>query len=305
MALKRQGMHKVQDGVGTLELHADAGESLRVTRIRANDLTCALEYIEPTIDRKTVGYFRITACDLASDILMNELVATPRCAVNIFDQLKARGRPLTFPVAEGQTFRIVGAADVIIDVEHDLFDSGDVAATEVNGTESPEFFYIERGSNAAEIAIGETEHRIINSITPGEFPDFPFEGVAGARSTFEVYGIIGQPVAVCDATPAFNGATERLRLVREREILMDPDREGLLFRGDATLAVAGTEYTRIDSVVGHNLNPLDLPLFFDEPLVFEPGSELAVFATFTAAIAATAIPINTLDVGFILKEIRA
>ena len=297
-------MHKVQDGAGTLALEAQAGQSLRVTRLRVNDPTAALNYVEPTIDRKTVGYFRASAAGAAADVLMNNVAATPRQAVNIFDQLKARDIPLTFPVAEGQVFRVPGLAAVIIDVEYDVFDAADVKADEMNGTDSDEFMYIERGTNAAVVAIGVAQYALDLSITPVEFPNFPFSGVVAAGRRVELHGIIGQPVAVCDATPAFNGATERLLLLQEREVIGDEDRAGLLFRGDGTVAVAGTYYTRIASVIGHNLDTNDLPLFFDPPLHFGAGEELNVIVTFGAVIAATAIPANTLDVGFILKEVR-
>jgi len=316
MALIQNGLHKVQDGAGVLELRAEADRSIRVTRIRECGPCDAARYIEATIDRKSVAYFRCAYPDStfhsASDIAMNEPLSqiTPdgqirHLAINIFDFMRDYGVPITYPVAEGQVFRIEVIAGSTVDVEYDLFDAGDVPKTEINGTESSEFLYIERGSNPAAMVAGITQYMIVDSITPAQFPDFPFEGVAGAKSTFEIYGIIGQPSMEFVATPAEGFTTARLQLIHDREILLDPDRVGLQFLGNALSDVVGTSFERINSVVGHNCNPLDRPLMFNPPLKFEPGSELNTIVTFRAPTAAACLTTNSIDVGYILKETKA
>lgn len=314
MALIQNGLHKVQVGVGTLALRAEADTSLRVVRIRECGPCDVARYIELTINRKSVGHFRCAYPDAnffsASDIQMNqylsaydELAMWRRNAVNIFDWMTAYGVPFTYPVGEGETFRIDVIANQTVDVEYDLYDAADVLPTEINGIESNEFLYIERGTNAAAVLIGAVDTHLTQSITPAQFPDFPFGGVAGAKSTFEIYGIIGQPASVGDAV-AQNGTTERLQLIKDREILLDPDRNGLMFLGDVTSILAFFVNTRVCSVIGHHLNPNDRPLMFNPPLVFEPGSELNVIITFVAAVAATNIAAASFDVGFIMKETR-
>lgn len=313
MALRQNGLHKVQEGAGTLALTAEADRSIRVTRIRECGPCDANRYVELTINRKSVGYFRCSYPDnegrSMSDIAMNdpiwELAAgdlTRQLAVNIFDWMKQYGQPITYPVAEGQTFRIDIIAGTVIDVEYDLYDAGDVVETEMNGTESNEFLYIERGSNAAALVAGIAQHMIVNSITPATFPDFPFQGVAGAKSTFEIYGIIGQPSM--EFVAALSWCTDRLQLVHNREIFLDPDRIGLQFLGDAARAVPGFNVNRVNSVVGHNATPLDVPLMFNPPLRFEPGDELNTIVTFTAAVAGVPAALLALDVGYILKETK-
>jgi len=316
MTLIQNGLHKVQDGVGTLELRAEADTSLRVTRIRECGPCDATRYVELTIDRKSVGYFRCAYPDVdmhsASDIAMNEVLSQyvpggqiRHLCINIFDWMREYGVPITYPVAEGQTFRVTIIAGTQIDVEYDLFEAGDVAATELNGTESNEFLYIERGSNPAAIVAGTTQYEIVDSITPATFPDFPFEGIAGAKSTFEIYGIIGQPSMERVVAPGLGWCTDRLQLIHDREIMLDPDRVGIQFLGNAAYAVVGRSNYRINSVVGHNANPLDRPLMFNPPLKFEPGAELNTIVTFTGAAAAACLEVNALDVGYILKETRA
>jgi len=313
MSLIRNGLHKVQEGAGELALTAEAGTSLRVVRIRECGPKDPARYIEVTIERKSVGYFRCAYPDAAShsasDITMNQPnepiitgVQGRRLAYNIFDWMTLYGQPITYPVAEGETFRIVIIAGTQIDVEYDLYEAGDVLATEMNGTKSKEFLYIERGSNPAAMAVGAVQYQIVNSITPPQFPDFPFEGIAGARSTFEMYGIIGQPSMEYAVAPLFSWCTDRLQLIHDREIMLDPDRVGLQFLGDVAAVVVGFNNHRINSVVGHNLNTLDRPLMFNPPLKFLPGSELNTHVTFTAPVAGIPVAVDAIDVGYILKE---
>jgi len=312
MSLRQAGMHATQFGAGVFALRADEDASIRITRIGFYNDSATNPYLECFIDRKSVGFFRARGPADMSDIPLNWFAGfgagaiAAQTLVNIFDHLKAIGRPLVFPLATGQTFRITtiaGAAYTWLDVQYDLYDPGDVSKDEPNGTESKEWTWIERGSNAAAVAVGTLWYRMVDSITPGPYPDFPFEGPVAAKTKIEMLGIVGQPCAQDDGAAGHGCATTWLQLVREREILLDPAGNGLMFSGNR-LEVAALEWLSTGSIIGHNQSSIDQIYMLPTPLVFQSGEELVVNVGFDQPLALIPLPIGTLDVGFILREVR-
>ena len=107
--------------------------------------------------------------------------------------------------------------------------------------------------------------------------------------------------------------TDYVKLVKDREILFDEDRNGIPFRS-ATKGEVGTFYDCTLSLIGacvsvdpndNDANATNIayqePLYFDEPLHFISGEELGVFITVRIGGSGTTLPAGTIDLAAILK----
>lgn len=280
MSLRQANMIKriTASGGGTLE--ARAGESLRVKRIEcvpsANDT-----YLTVSVDRVTVAFYRIKGKTGNHLGTLHGIYAKG----NIMGFLADRGVNVSIPVAEGQVLsvsRYAEAGNVI--VVYDRYEAGDVKSTDPNGSDSKEYTfmqYAEIGSTPA--AAG--DFLVDTSLTPSEFPNFPCGAVVPANHNIEMLGIAGGPMISAAAGP-ISFATTFLKMLKDREVLFDVDRNGIPFDAQNAAAVAdsylgnfsligpGTE-TLLDSPV---ITPGD-PLMFDPALMFTAGQELNVLVT--------------------------
>jgi hypothetical protein len=125
----------------------------------------------------------------------------------------------------------------------------------------------------------------------------------------KLHGISGSPVA--DFVSANNGFyTTYLKLIREREVLIDPDRNGIPFLGDSAATGAG-KYTDGESVIGsvgevgsgYFIANRKEPFYFDPPLVFQSGEELLVYLTWVK-VGTHTMPADLPAVGLILEVNR-
>jgi len=303
MALKARNQVKTVFGVADLTLTAHPGESFLVTGIKI--YSAAGTFATLKIEKTTVGYFRIdpTYGNHLSFHRAKTLAGVVGLAVpkNLIQYLIELGIFKGYPVAEGESFVVQGAANAadVKTVQYDIFDGEDHKATDPNGSKATEYLMIAYGDTGAVIdAAGDS--LLDNPLTPAEFPRFPFAAEVPSKSEILVHGILGSEVAVCNATPALAIHTKYLKLVKDREVLFDEDRNGIPFDASATVVAEGVFFGHAHSLVGgfSTMDPRP-PLMFPEPILFDQGDELNAYITAVEPVAASSIALLNQVIGFI------
>lgn len=266
-------------GVTSLSLEAKAGESFLVKRIycQANS---ADEYLVLRVDRKTVGAYRVYGKS-GSHLGHQEAELFP---LNLMAYLESKGINVTIPVAEGQTFSIdsINAGTEIV-VVYDTYSPGDILATLPNGSDAKEYTFLQYMTPAETLAL-DGDMICDVSLSPAEFPDFPCGKVVPARHTIQMLGLVGNPYAQGFGSSAIH--TSFVKLVKDRETLFDPDRAGIVFRGQASGGHRDSYQTDF-SLIGGCLDgsqdtgeaDIGYPLLFEPPLTFVSGEELLVYVS--------------------------
>lgn len=281
-------------------LHADAGESFLIKSvIFADALTTAYPVFR--VDRKTVGCYR----GGAQGVQHLGGAVDAYIPFNLMDWLMSKGVDMSIPVAEGQTFTITRAGDTgALVVIYDIYDASDILPSKINGTESKEYNFVQY-MTASEVLAASQDYLLSVSLSPAEFPDFPCGKVVPAKATIDILGIAGMPICVGDA--ANSTSTTYLKLVKDREILFDEDRDGIPFEALAAIAAATTRKI-VSSLIGDCVSiaaglsdpSYGLPLLFDPPLHFVSGEELLVYLT-VVSDDATEIPVADVRVAMIMN----
>ena len=283
------------------DLSVAAGKSILIKSIyaipSANDT-----YLNLSVDRVTVGYYRMKgrSGNHISPILKGYLIP------HLMDYLTGLGINVFIPVAEGQTFNVSRYAETgNIIIVYDEYDAGDIAASMPNGSEAKEYTFIQYMSSS-ETPTASQDILIDTSLSPAEFPDFPCNKSVPAGHAITMLGILGHPFTTGAAGPNAWG-TSFIKLIRDREVLFDEDRNGIPFDGqDATATVDA--YNCNFSLVGPGAPVLldtsvqvnGPPLMFDPPLVFSEGEELNIYLTGVMTTAA-AWEETMIDLAVILK----
>jgi hypothetical protein len=188
-----------------------------------------------------------------------------------------------FPVAEGETFTIEGmekSADSVTLILYEQWDPADIKPEMENGSKSKEYFFLNYGNTGASInASGDQLYD--NPVTPAEFPDFPYGKVVPAKHEISLLGIAGSPFAPGENDGTNYTRTKWIKMMREREVLFDEDRNGILFwsrhaAADGLQDMKAEGFTLIGNLSEYDNNP---PLIFPAPLVFLAGDELNVYVT--------------------------
>jgi len=284
MALKVRDMVKNFSGDGTLELRADVGESLHIKKIYI--YSPIAKWVTLKIDKTTVGYFRISWL-FGNHLFFPKHQGFDGSVVqyyprNLLDFLYEREIFTGYPIGEGETF-VVKPDNVtgwICTIVYDVYDAGDMKPTDPNGSKSTEYFLMNYGDAGGAIdASGDFLYT--NPLNPVEFPAFPFGVDVPAKTEIVLHGICGSDVGVLNATPVLAICTKYLKLVKEREVLLDEDRNGLMFDGSQiSLTSEGVKYGCGLSVIGGCSNAdARFPFMFSEPLVFGAGEELNIYVT--------------------------
>ena len=287
------------------DLEAKSGESLRVKRIECIPSTND-GYLTISVDRVTLAYYRIKgkSGNHLSTILSAYLKR------NLMEFLTEDGINVFIPVAEGQTLNVKRYAETgNVMIIYDRYSAGDVKASDPNGSESKLYTFIQYAKvGTAPTASGDA--LIDTSLTPAEFPDFPCGKVVPANHTIELLGILGSPFN--DAAAGSIGfATSFMKIIRDREVLFDPDRNGIPFDAQNAAATALT-YSSNFSLIGSQTEVLvntnvianGKPLMFEPALIFNSGQELNVYLTVVKTGAATWTA-NVDDQAFILRVRRS
>ena len=263
----------------------------------------------------TAEYNQVTdqgANDLDQAFACEDVLAAPAVVPRMTYPQTLRKPPLTilqylaakeifkgYPVAEGETFKLSGAAQAgaIQLVEYEIHEAQDQKSDMENGSKATAYFFLQYGSTAA--AINATAETIYDTpLTPPEFPNFPYGAVVPAKTTFSLLGILASNSMVVGAAVANYTYTKYLKLIHERETLFDEDQNGILHHGLAADIIIGL--TAIAE--GHGLfgsySDIDTrePFLFPSPLIYGPGDELGIYlSTFKEATGA--------DISTALQEI--
>jgi len=295
----------------TLELEADPGQSFLVKNILIgnNDATM----VDVTIEKALVGRFR-TAKALGSHLSFAYGLATPIDSAEAFvlkprstilEYLGDRGVFGGFPVAEGQKITIspAVAAEYIGDIEivYEEYEAADIKSEDENGSESSEYFIVNYGDSGGDITAS-GDYLLQTQNSPSEFPQFPFGKVVPAKTEIDLIGILAS-----EAHDYVDGSNEMwttyMKLVRERTVLFDDDRNGLLFRGYYSGAQhTVNSYGVGNSVIG-NYSTVDIkkPYILPTPMTFGPGEELNAYISVAEDGTTAQIDQAGAEVGFILK----
>lgn len=295
MALRESKMIRVVDSAALLTLTPDTGESIRVTNIMIIPNVAVTEFATVQINRQTVGFFHVGSTRL------NQLpwITEDEQAQTIMSFLQGKGIPMFFPVAEGETFRLTTPNNwTLAMVEYEIYDASDIKSTDVNGSNSAEYYFLNYGTNSANITadgylVLDANHN------PVEFPDFPFGNLVPSNTSVDILGIGMPDVTRTGANPAADyRSTSRLRLFRDRKVLFDEDRLGFPVTGTTAGAAANTTYYRLGTSMlpyGGSGTFQGIKLF-PEPLSFKAGDELAVQVSFISGGAFGTIQANDLFV---------
>ena len=196
--------------------------------------------------------------------------------------LGERGIFKGFPVAEGQTFTIEGMkrSDSITMIIYEIYDPEDISAEQENGSRSKEYMFLNYGTCAGNI-VAPGDDLYDTPVSPAEFPDFPFGKVVPAKYEIDIHGICGSPRCPGENDGAAYIYTKFIKFVKEREVLFDEDRNGILFMHPSTKVDSGIDqtaegFTLIGNFSAYDNNP---PLMFPVPLTFLPGDELNIYLT--------------------------
>ncbi|GAH61994.1 unnamed protein product, partial [marine sediment metagenome] len=194
-----------------------------------------------------------------------------------------------FPVAEGQTFTIEGMlrGDSITMIVYEIYDPEDISAEQENGSRSKEYLFLNYGNTGANI-VKPGDDLYDNPVSPAEFPDFPFGKVVPAKYEIDIIGICGSPRCPGENDDATYIFTKFIKFVKEREVLFDEDRRGILFmhpstKVDSKIDQTAEGFTLIGNLSAYDNNP---PLMFPTPLTFLPGDELNIYLTTEGGITA-------------------
>jgi len=295
----------------TLELEADPGQSFLVKNILIGDNDATMTDI--TVDKAMVGRFR-TAKSLGNHLGfplgMNtsaaaDVIFKTKPKSTILEYLDKAGHFMGFPIAEGQKMVISPAVateylgDVTIVYEE--HEGGDISSEDENGSDSSEYMIINYGDTGAAITAAATT-LVSSQNSPSEVPQFPFGKVVPAKTEIELIGILASDAYDWDDSTHISYTTY-LKFVRERTVLFDDDRNGMLFKG----GIAGV--LDVQNYFGHgnsklgNYSDIDVkePYMLKEPIVFGAGEELNIYITSAIVTNAASIAQDGGEIGLIMK----
>lgn len=294
------------------DLEAKTGESLRVKRIECIPSTND-SYLTIRVDRVTVGFYRIKGKSGNQLGTLHEHYLKG----NLMEFMADMGINVTIPIAEGQTLNVSRYAEAgNVMVIYDRYSAGDVKDSDPNGSASKVYTFVQYAKvGTAPTASGDA--LIDTALTPAEFPDFPCSKVVPALHTIELLGIAGCPVWNSTGVGA-RFITNFLKMIRNREVLFDTDRNGIpfeavglnqvgnVYRSAFSLIGSGSEVLLREHDASMNYDPSWVsgnPLMFEPPLVFAAGEELNAYLTVTKTGTVTWTD-NVDDVAFILRVRR-
>lgn len=264
-------------GTTDLTLTAKAGESLLVKGIICEPPTDTALTIKTA--KTTVGYFRLRGGN------GNHLYSPYSLAVsgfknslpNILDFLFSLGLFGGYPIAEGETMVFSGGSEAlgVQAVTYEIWDAGDKKATDPNGSAAPVFFFLNYGRYSTTLADGDNLYA--SRQCPVEFPDFPWGVTAPQGKIVTLHGICFAPISVATAGVTNLQNTKYVKLIREREVLFDEDREGILAYHAPGAANTINRQNGRGPLGLYTDRDSRLPFMFPVPLVFKGGEELGVY----------------------------
>jgi len=299
MAIKVRDQIKWTSGATKLELEADTGEAFMIKDILVKGASG--NYTTVTIDKTTVGYFRTDTGNLGNHLHFGLEDSIKKTLLGF---LMDKGIFKGYPVAEGQTFIVNPGSSMAIGILYDIHEPGDISPDMENGSEAKEYMLINYGRKAASGNLADGDNEYAYSKLPSEFPDFPFGKDVPAKTTINIFGILASDVGKTSASAANKQATQYIKLIKEREVLFDEDKRGLMLLATAPTSDA-TNVGKGQSIVG-NYSDVDerLPLLFTEPLSFGAGEELTVVMNTSVAAGSANITVAEGEIAMIEKILR-
>jgi len=225
----------------------------------------------------------------------------------LMQYLFKRGEFKGFPVAEGETLKITGVAATNAKqvVVYEIHEGGDITSDMENGSKAPTYLFLNYG-NCTSSMTAAGDHLYNNSISPAEFPGFPFGAVVPAKYNIEILGICASPFAPKENNGTNYMYTQFLKMIKDREVLFDEDRQGIIFDNrQLDLTGRSDSIAQGFSLIG-NKSEYDLndPFMFSPPLVFEPGDELGIYVTTVQGTGAQDIAIDEHEICLIERVTR-
>lgn len=242
--LQQQNLRHEQVGAGTLILAPGADESYRIVDIR--HFLATTSPLVGWVDRDAiVVLWRYVAAPLFYADMVNNY-ANPLHAHRMLNRLPGQ---YPIPIESGQIFTIpgVGANDRVL-VIYDVYDAGDVKATEHNGTHGASHSWIQEVTYTGGAVWGTTV-RFDTLLTPAQFLDFPIRANVPGGRRVTVEGIAGVPFMQAAAGAAV-GRTRRVFWTRDRERILGEVGHGHWFRGEG--AGAADIWSALESTIGHD-----------------------------------------------------
>jgi hypothetical protein len=214
-----------------------------------------------------------------------------------------------FPIAEGETLTIEGMeqSNAITMIVYEQWEPGDIKPEMENGSRATSYLFLNYGNTGAVINTA-GDQRYVNPVSPAEFPDFPFGESVPSRYNIEIFGILASPYAPKDNAGTTWTRTKYLKLLKEREVLFDEDRNGILFwsrhaDADGAQRMVAEGFSLIGNLSEYDNNP---PLIFPESLKFAPGDELNIYVTTErGSVGGTNIGLVEQEIALIEKVTRA
>lgn len=269
--LKIADMVESTSGTTALTLQARAGESLLVKDIDNVIAAAGAEDISVSIDRKKIMQFKAPAgwYHLANMF--------PTGFFSIVGVMRVLGLLSPIPVAEGETLTITApGANDYLNVRYDVYDADDIQSAMKNGSKGNTYDLFQVVSNS-NVLTAAGDLPLDQSDLDTLFPAFPGGVVVPARHKMTLKAMFGSPAATGSATGQF---TTKLKLLRDREDMLDADLLGIDFLGDAADAGGSVIFTPVASRIAAGVAFVHPRIFvFDDPVIFEAGSELNVYAT--------------------------
>ncbi len=264
------------------DLVAPAGQSIQIRKIEVIESTNDT-YLTLKVDRVTVGFYRLQG--LSGNHI--DSYRAGQLKFNMFEFLKSRGINVEIPIAEGQTFTVSRYAETgHVIIVFDRYDAGDIRADMPNGSAASEYTFLQY-MNIATGRATSGDALFDEALSPAEFPDFPCGKSVPANHRITMLGLVGSPWIDGQSGPK-GFTTTHIKLIREREVLFDEDRNGLPFKF-TDYEGSGNFYAAEGSLIGAGRNdiggsydPSGVPLIFDPSLVFEAGVELNIYAVVVA-----------------------
>jgi len=304
------GYFRVGTGLGS-HLHFPKGKHEHVHKIRLDPTE--ITPIGETVRMLDEGDNLINALMGVKDAIS---VKTDYYAVNmapgyrapktILSYLREKGVFTGYPVAEGEAFRITGAkqANAVQMVIYEILEPGDIKPDDENGSKSLEYLLVNYGHTGANIAAA-GDFEIGTTVNPAEFPAFPYGKVVPAQHEISILGILASDYGPTENLDTCWIRTKYLKLIKDREVLFDEDRNGLLMLGVSGTAPGGQSQTALGVSLCGNYSHKDArePFWLPEPLVCLPGDELLLY--WTMEIGATSPPLDTnMQVVGLIEKIR-
>jgi len=257
MAVKEALMVKTGMATDVLNLKADSGEAFIVEEINVDNLG-NVEFAKVMIDRVTAMYLSAYDDKQNQFYFARDKAAFP----NLMRFLYEKGLFTGIPVAEGQELSvdITGAANKNSRIIYRQVEPGDVTPELQNHIEGKEYLFFNYGTNAAAIPIG-TYGLVNKSLTPKEFPDFPFGATVPPKHEVDLLAVM---IGTHRKGAYFGDNIRYLKMTRDRKVYFDEDRAGLyVTHGMGNYPFHAEFYERIVNL-------------FPEPLTFGAGDELTV-----------------------------